>query len=866
MKNKNNLICILLKKSMFVALILFGPVALYAQVSNVVELTYSGSTISDAIQTSTFAPEVTETQADGVLELDIANLSDQDTMYTIEFANVVDISADPNMHVRIKSDSSMEYLGVKLVDDLGNFTTGNTNDDIIFLPGVEDKFLNYSFSAGSNTQATIQKELSAHNVDSTQIKKIIFFNNSGEAFTGKIWFNYFKLSTPDGDNGVELTDTTFYAPFNGERQFGNGLEGIAMDSKGRIGIAQDDALTISLNENLGEHKYLTVFIFETLLDLSNDNAEFHFQMKSDIEVTLLYRFEDVNGNRVDLVDMVPEVSDEMSTYRFDVNHRFTSNPDFDPTQIKEFHIRKLSSEGVNGTLVLDDFYLGIPYFDLYKNDYTGSTISDNLQTSSFDDAVTATQADGALALVATDLAVMDTLYRIQFDRPLDISQDPNLFARIKSNAPMADLGVKLVDINGNATSGTSKSAVMELPGVEDRFLTYSFSSGSNEQPSIQDELTANNVDSTKIKEVIFFNNSEAAFTGTVWFDYLQLSTPDTDNGAMLTDTTFYAPFNGERQFGNGIEAIAMDNNGRIGIYQNETLTISMRESLGEHSYLTAFLFSDSLDVSNENSYVKFKMKSDIAVSLLLRYEDYNGERIDLVDFVPEVSDTFVTYAFSLNHRFLSNPGFKPEEVKEFHFRKLDTEPFNGTLVIDDFQIGFKDTEAPTAPSNLMLTEVTDTSATLTWEAASDEYGVFAYKVYANDELLGTTVGLQMSVDDLEGTVTFKVVASDRAGNDSEPSNEETATFEVTSINNLSDLDNLIKVFPNPAQEVIYIRCDQIKLQSVELISTAGSQVNIMKKDNSHNTYSIDLSALPEGMYIIKIQTEHGLITKPVIKE
>ena len=44
----------------------------------------------------------------------------------------------------------------------------------------------------------------------------------------------------------------------------------------------------------------------------------------------------------------------------------------------------------------------------------------------------------------------------------------------------------------------------------------------------------------------------------------------------------------------------------------------------------------------------------------------------------------------------------------------------------------KDTEAPTAPKDVKATEVTQTTAKVTWSEATDNVGVVGYNVYVNE--------------------------------------------------------------------------------------------------------------------------------------
>lgn len=92
----------------------------------------------------------------------------------------------------------------------------------------------------------------------------------------------------------------------------------------------------------------------------------------------------------------------------------------------------------------------------------------------------------------------------------------------------------------------------------------------------------------------------------------------------------------------------------------------------------------------------------------------------------------------------------------------------------------QDTQAPTAPSNLLLIAFTNTSITVVWNGSTDNIGVTEYEVYLNDALYDTVPFDPMSPSQqsvgytnlTSGNYCFKVLAKDAAGNLSGFSNEE----------------------------------------------------------------------------------------------
>ncbi|MDQ0772070.1 hypothetical protein QF026_000536 [Streptomyces aurantiacus] len=87
-----------------------------------------------------------------------------------------------------------------------------------------------------------------------------------------------------------------------------------------------------------------------------------------------------------------------------------------------------------------------------------------------------------------------------------------------------------------------------------------------------------------------------------------------------------------------------------------------------------------------------------------------------------------------------------------------------------------DTQAPTAPANLALTEPAAGQIRLAWNASSDNTGVSGYEVYANNSLLTTVGGTVTTYTDnrsASATVSYFVRAKDAAGNVSGDSNTVT---------------------------------------------------------------------------------------------
>lgn len=77
-----------------------------------------------------------------------------------------------------------------------------------------------------------------------------------------------------------------------------------------------------------------------------------------------------------------------------------------------------------------------------------------------------------------------------------------------------------------------------------------------------------------------------------------------------------------------------------------------------------------------------------------------------------------------------------------------------------------DTEAPTAPTNLIASNPTSSTIDLNWDAATDNIGVTEYNIFVDDVNLYSTTGISFTVTTLSSNIEycFKIVAKDLAGN------------------------------------------------------------------------------------------------------
>ncbi|TYP99879.1 putative secreted protein (Por secretion system target) [Tenacibaculum adriaticum] len=92
--------------------------------------------------------------------------------------------------------------------------------------------------------------------------------------------------------------------------------------------------------------------------------------------------------------------------------------------------------------------------------------------------------------------------------------------------------------------------------------------------------------------------------------------------------------------------------------------------------------------------------------------------------------------------------------------------------VEDYTVvigaGAPDTQAPSTPGNVSASSVTQTSATLSWSASSDNVGVTGYDVYRGATFVTSTTSTSTNVSGLTAATsyTYSVRAKDAAGNES----------------------------------------------------------------------------------------------------
>ena len=181
-----------------------------------------------------------------------------------------------------------------------------------------------------------------------------------------------------------------------------------------------------------------------------------------------------------------------------------------------------------------------------------------------------------------------------------------------------------------------------------------------------------------------------------------------------------------------------------------------------------------------------------------------------------------TYAQGNRNPFIDNPAFA-------------TQIWGGPQAEDLFENGNNtDTQAPSTPTNLTTSNITETSILLSWNASTDNVGVTDYDIYVNNIYFNSTATTSFNVTNLTQNTnySFYVKANDASENTSNASTIVTATTLPNSNGGGNGSDLFISE---------YIEGSSYN-KAIEIVNITGNTVNlseykIKKQPNGAGSWS-----------------------------
>ncbi|WP_439128330.1 BspA family leucine-rich repeat surface protein [Polaribacter sp.] len=132
-------------------------------------------------------------------------------------------------------------------------------------------------------------------------------------------------------------------------------------------------------------------------------------------------------------------------------------------------------------------------------------------------------------------------------------------------------------------------------------------------------------------------------------------------------------------------------------------------------------------------------------------------------------------------------------------------------------------------------------------------------------------GLNISLtNQTPGTVYYLKVWMEQTNTSSKTLNSDAGTFtikanesSVLSVNNISESDNDLVLFPNPASTAFTISSASSKIQNIEIYNLLGEKVFNQKAKNTSKV-AISTLSFSRGIYLIKIQSDTAITSRKLV--
>ena len=176
------------------------------------------------------------------------------------------------------------------------------------------------------------------------------------------------------------------------------------------------------------------------------------------------------------------------------------------------------------------------------------------------------------------------------------------------------------------------------------------------------------------------------------------------------------------------------------------------------------------------------------------------------------------------------------------------------------------------PTGLQVTDQSNEHVTIEWDTNPDVGSwEYRYAIVGSDSLVtGTLTGNSLTIaTELEshGGLTYWFQVRSDCGNGNASAWSDTLFAQILNVAVAERWADGVKVFPNPAQDLINVQCTMYNVQlggELHLFDVYGKLLQIVPI-TSENT-QINVSSLADGMYFVRVRTEEGTVTKRFVKK
>lgn len=171
-------------------------------------------------------------------------------------------------------------------------------------------------------------------------------------------------------------------------------------------------------------------------------------------------------------------------------------------------------------------------------------------------------------------------------------------------------------------------------------------------------------------------------------------------------------------------------------------------------------------------------------------------------------------------------------------------------------VGTPPVEPCNAPTGLSAV-ITGSQTNLTWDEVSN---AVAYKVYRNGSLIATVqTNAYTDVNEVSGTYSY-AVRSVCAEGESDYSN--TVNGSISGVSGYEG--NTASLFPNPAHSTLTVQAGS-PIRGIAVYDVTGRAVMVETRCTSSIQWDINVTSLPDGIYLLNVVTDGGVQTIKFVK-
>ena len=196
--------------------------------------------------------------------------------------------------------------------------------------------------------------------------------------------------------------------------------------------------------------------------------------------------------------------------------------------------------------------------------------------------------------------------------------------------------------------------------------------------------------------------------------------------------------------------------------------------------------------------------------------------------------------------------------------------FEGTTVYGEemtFTTLPEDVQPCNVPANLHTTVIQSEVISIAWDAdANVTSWNIQYRPVGGALVTATSNTNSYTITGLTGLTTYEIQVQANCGDGNLSDWTAAITAQTTGCDGIENyLINRIALYPNPAKEYVDIRVDEnINVTSMEVYDVYGKLINTVNV--VENPTRINVSALANGMYFVRVTTEEGTVTKSFVKK